>query len=52
MLLGTIIFILALCTYAEAKGHSRWWGLMGFLSIIGLIVLGMLSDRRKSGAPN
>ncbi len=51
VLLGTVLLIFGLCTYAQAKGHSRWWGLMGLLSIIGLIVLGLLKDRRKESSP-
>jgi len=46
-LLGTVLFIIGLCYYAKAKGRSGWWGLMGFLSLIGLIVLACLKDYNK-----
>jgi amino acid transporter len=48
MLLGTVLLIIGLSLYARAKGHSGWWGLMGLLSIIGLIVLACLPDRLKA----
>ena len=48
LLSGTVLLIGGLAMYAKAKGRSPAWGLMGFLSIIGLIVLAMLQDR----APN
>lgn len=47
MIGGTILLIIGLGYYASAKGHSRWWGLMGFLSLIGLIVLAVMPDRKK-----
>jgi hypothetical protein len=47
--IGTILLICGLGFYAKAKGRSIAWGLMGFLSIIGLIVLAMLEDRAPSG---
>lgn len=44
---GTVLLIAGLSYYAQAKGHSGWWGLMGFLSCLGLLVLALLPDRRK-----
>lgn len=44
---GAALFILGLGYYAAAKGHSRWAGLLGMLSIIGYLVLALLPDRRK-----
>lgn len=44
MLTGTILLIAGLSHYALAKGRSGWWGLCGFLSIIGLIILALLKD--------
>ena len=46
-LVGTVMLIAGLSWYARAKGHSGWWGLMGLLSIIGLIILAVLPDKRK-----
>jgi hypothetical protein len=34
----------------QAKGHSRWAGLLGMFSIVGYIVLAVLPDRKKNGA--
>lgn len=51
-LVGTVLLIIGLGLYAKSKGHHGAWGLMGLLSIIGLIVLACLPDRLKghSGA--
>jgi hypothetical protein len=48
-LLGTVLLVVGLAYYAKAKGRSAAWCLMGFLSIIGLIVLVCLKDRSKEG---
>ena len=47
MLAGTALFIYGCFSYATAKGHPSWYGLLGFLSIIGLIVLVILPDNHK-----
>ena len=44
-LVGLVLFIVGLCYYAKAKGREATWGLMGLLSLIGLIVLACLKDR-------
>jgi hypothetical protein len=44
LLLGTGLLIAGLAYYAIAKGRSGWWGLCGFLSLIGLIILALLKD--------
>ena len=41
------LFIWGCMQYAKAKGQSGWFGLLGFLSIIGLLVLFFLPDRHK-----
>jgi glycerol uptake facilitator-like aquaporin len=48
-IIGTALLMGGLMMYARAKGRSPAWGLMGLLSIIGLIVLAMLEDRAPSG---
>jgi hypothetical protein len=48
-LVGTGLLIAGLCYYAQAKGRNPAWCLMGFLSIIGLIVLACLEDRAPNG---
>jgi len=42
---GTGLLIAGLAYYAIGKGRSGWWGLCGFLSFIGLIILACLKDR-------
>ena len=44
LLVGGGLLIAGLAFYAQAKGRHPAWGLMGFLSIIGLIVLACLED--------
>ena len=31
--------------YAKSKGYSKWWGLAGIFSIVGLAVLWLLPDK-------
>lgn len=45
--LGFVLFIWGCCSYAKGKGHSGWWGLLGLLWILGLIILFFLPDRHK-----
>ena len=42
--LGTVLLMIGLVHYAKSKGRHPAWCLMGFLSIIGLIVLACLKD--------
>jgi hypothetical protein len=55
--LGIVIFVFGLaafiwgCTqYAKGKGHSGYWGVLGVLWILGLLVLFFLPDRHKDAA--
>jgi hypothetical protein len=48
-LVGTALLIAGLSYYAIAKGRSGWWGLCGFLSCIGLVILAMLKDEAPNG---
>lgn len=48
LVLGTILLIAGLAYYAMAKGRSPAWGLMGFLSILGLAILACLKDETLS----
>lgn len=41
---GYGLFIFGCVQYALAKGRSGFWGLLGCLSLIGLIVLVLLKD--------
>lgn len=47
MLAGAIMFIWGCGQYARAKGFSPWFGLLGLLSILGLIALVFFPDRHK-----
>lgn len=46
--LGSLAFIWGCMQYAKGKGHSGWFGLFGFLSLLGLLVLFFLPDRHKA----
>ncbi len=46
---GTLLALLGFGYYAKAKGRSPLWGVVGFLGVLGLLVLAVLKDR--SGDP-
>ncbi len=46
--LGSCAVILGCMIYAEGKGYSRWLGLIGLLSLIGVIFLALLPDQRAA----
>ena len=46
-IVGFVFFIWGCMNYAAGKGHSKWLGLLGLLSCIGLIILVFLPDRHK-----
>jgi hypothetical protein len=47
MLVGTVLFILAMCDFAKAKGYSGFLGLLGSFSCVGLLIIVILPDRTK-----
>ena len=47
LLLGTVMLFIGFGYYSKAKCRSPAWCLMGFLSIIGMIILGCLKDIEK-----
>jgi len=47
MLAGAVLFVWGCMNFAEGKGHSKWLGLFGLLSCIGLIILIILPDYHK-----
>jgi uncharacterized membrane protein len=49
ILVGLVLFIWGCMNYAVGKGHSKWFGLLGLLSCIGLIILIFLPDHHKEG---
>ena len=46
-LLGSVLLIMGCCFYAKAKGYAWWFGLLGLLSCVGLVVLYLLPDQHK-----
>ena len=48
---GSAFFIWGCVNYAQGKGYSGWWGLLGLLSIFGLLALVLMRDRYKDGRP-
>ncbi|MDD2806558.1 MAG: hypothetical protein PHV33_13485 [Elusimicrobiales bacterium] len=46
---GMILFIYGCSCYAMGKGHAWAWGLLGLFSLIGLIVLALMTDKAKAG---
>ncbi len=51
VIVGSIMLLVGLAPYAQAKGRTRWWGLMGFFSIFGVLVLALLPDLSPSDDP-
>lgn len=47
LLIGAAMLIVGLAYYAKAKGYHPAWGLLGLLSLIGFIVLGVMPDRQR-----
>ena len=45
---GAILFVSGCCYYAKGKGYHVAWGLLGLLSLIGLLVLVCLRDKNKT----
>jgi riboflavin transporter FmnP len=46
-LVAVELFIVGCCYYAKSKGYHGAWGLLGLLSVIGLIVLVCMRDKHK-----
>ena len=44
---GLVFFIWGCTSYMKGKGYSPAWGLLGLLSIMGLIILALFPDRHK-----
>jgi len=45
---GTALLLIGLAYYSKAKGHTPWWGLVGLLSFVGILVLALLPDRLQA----
>ena len=48
-LIGSIIYLMGCAAWAESKGHSCWWWLVGFIPLIGMIILASLSCQSQNG---
>jgi len=44
---GLGLFVWGCMNYAEGKGHSKWLGLLGLATCLGLIILIVLPDHHK-----
>ncbi len=44
---GFLLVIWGLWNYAKGKGYPGIWGLLGLLSIFGLIILALFPDKNK-----
>lgn len=49
LLVGTILVVVGLFFYTKAKARHPLFCLLGFLSIIGWLILGALSDKSDTG---
>ena len=47
-LAGVVLFIIGCSYYAKGKGHHGAWGLLGLLSIVGLLVLVCMRDKHSA----
>lgn len=45
--IGTILFLWGCGQYARGKGYSPYWGALGLLYLLGLLVLVLMPDRHK-----
>jgi general secretion pathway protein G len=46
-ILGYLAFIWGTAMFAEGKGYSRWWGILGLGYVFGLLILMFFPDRFK-----
>ncbi|TNF05994.1 MAG: hypothetical protein EP323_05515 [Gammaproteobacteria bacterium] len=49
-LIGGILLIAGLAYYAKSKNRLPAWGLLGLLSILGIVILGLLPDKSANSA--
>jgi len=49
-LIGLVLFLWGCGQYARGKGYSVYWGALGLLYIIGLLVLVLMPDKHKDAA--
>jgi hypothetical protein len=46
-LIGVLLLIVGLRYYAKAKGYNPEFGLLGLLSLLGILILAVLPDKTK-----
>ena len=49
LLTGIGLFLWGCGQYAQGKGYSPYWGALGLLYLLGLVVLVLMRDRHKDG---
>jgi hypothetical protein len=49
ILLGLVVFAWGCMNYMEGKGHNKWLGLIGLLTILGLVILVLFPDHHREG---
>ncbi len=47
---GLGLFAWGAMSLAQAKGYSRWWGLLALVTIVGMLVLVLLPDCHRDGS--
>jgi hypothetical protein len=47
LLTGVGLFLWGCAQYAQGKGYSPYWGALGLLYLLGLLVLVFMPDRHK-----
>ncbi len=47
LMLGLAVFIWGCGQYSKGKGYSAWFGALGLVSILGLIILVLFPDKHK-----
>jgi hypothetical protein len=52
ILAGLPAFVWGGMNYAQGKGQSQWFGLFGFLGILGFILLALLPPRESESLPS
>lgn len=51
LVLGMVIFTMGCMITATLRGHSKWLGLLGLLSVPGLAILWYLPPGKEPGTP-
>ena len=50
MIIGTAVAIWGCSSFARKKGLNRAWGIVGLISIIGLIILAVMPNKKQPSA--